>query len=135
VHRTYRWLDAPPRLFGFTFAQWVVLILAVAAGYGCVKLLHVPAKVAVSAGVFAIGLPAALAYLSEGDGLGLGRLIRDAVLWTCSVRMLEAGSAASSRRVRCVRIERSVDGDVRGVEREPATGMLDELFSEGRWGA
>jgi hypothetical protein len=53
----------------------------------CVKLLHVPPKVAVSAGVFVIGLPATLAYLSEGDGLGLGRLIRDAAKWTCSAHM------------------------------------------------
>ena len=81
MHRTYRWLDAPPRLFGFTFRQWIVLIASVTAGYGLVKTLHVPAKIAVSTGVFLLGLPAALAYLSEGDGLQVGRLARDALGW------------------------------------------------------
>ena len=135
MHRTYRWLDAPPRLLGLTFGQWVMLIVALAAGYGCVKLLHVPPKIAVSAGVFVIGLPATLAYLSEGDGLGLGRLIRDAVVWTLSTRMLEAGGGSSSRRVRGIRVEEAVDGQERQVEREPAADMLAEVFREGRWGA
>jgi hypothetical protein len=134
VHRTYRWLDAPPRLFGFTFAQWVMLLTAVAAGYGCVKLLHVPGQVAVSVGVFVIGLPAALAYLSDGDQLGLGRLVRDAVAWMCSTRLFNAGEDSSSRRLRCVRVEEPTDGVERQVEREMATDKLAELFSEGRWG-
>jgi hypothetical protein len=134
VHRTYRWLDAPPRLFGFTFGQWVMLIMAVAAGYGCVKLLHVPGQVAVSTGVFVIGLPAALAYLSDGDQLGLGRLVRDAVAWMCSTRLLEAGEQSSSQRLRCVRVEELVDGLEGQVEREAATDKLAEIFSEGRWG-
>jgi PrgI family protein len=89
VHRTYRWLDAPPRLFGFTIRQWIVLLAAVAIGYGCVKALHVPAKVALSVGVFAIGLPAALAYLSDGEGFAVGRLLRDAVVWAFTRRVFE----------------------------------------------
>jgi hypothetical protein len=134
VHRTYRWLDAPPRLFGFTFAQWVMLVMAVAAGYGCVKLLHVPGQIAVSVGVFVIGLPAALAYLSDGDQLGLGRLGRDAVAWMFSARMFDAGEDSSSRRLRCVRVEAPVDGLEGQVERETAMDKLAELFSGGRWG-
>ncbi|HXQ00021.1 MAG TPA: hypothetical protein VN845_08145 [Solirubrobacteraceae bacterium] len=134
MHRTYRWLDAPPRLLGFTFSQWAMLILAVGAGYGCVKLLHVPAKIAISTGVFLIGLPAMLAYLSEGDGLGLGRLIADAVVWMCSVRVFDAAVDSSLPRVRGVRVEPRMDGDVSVVEHEPATEMLEELFREGRWG-
>jgi hypothetical protein len=81
VHRTYRWLDSPPRLLGFSFVQWVVLVFAVAGGYGVARVLHLPFKVAASAGVFAIGLPAALAYLSEGDGMPVGRVVLDGVRW------------------------------------------------------
>ena len=134
MHRTYRWLDAPPRLFGFTFAQWVMLLAAVATGYGCVKLLHVPGQVAVSTGVFVIGLPAALAYLSDGDQLGLGRLVRDAVAWMCSVRLFDAGEDCASQRLRCVRVEQPADGQEHQTERETATDKPAELFSGGRWG-
>lgn len=82
MHRTYRWLDAPPRLLGFSFRQWLVLVLSIASGYGLAKALHLPFKVAVSLGVFAIGLPAALAYLSDGDGLPVGRMVLDGISWT-----------------------------------------------------
>ena len=133
MHRTYRWLDAPPHLMGFTFSQWAMLMLAAGAGYGCVKVLHVPAKVAISTGMFVIGLPAMLAYLSEGDGLGLGRLIADTIHWTCTVRVFDTTVGSSLPRVRGVRVERPTDGDVRTVQREPATDMLEELFSDGRW--
>ena len=91
MHRTYRWLDAPPRLFGFSFRQWVLLVLAVGGGYGVARGLHLPFKVAVSVGAFAIGLPAALAYLSEGDGLPVGRLVLDGVLWCWARGLLWCG--------------------------------------------
>ena len=81
MHRTYRWLDSPPRLLGFSFGQWVLLVLAVAVGYGVAELLGLPFKVAASAGVFVIGLPAALAYLSEGDGSPVGRVALDGLRW------------------------------------------------------
>jgi hypothetical protein len=103
-------------LFGFTFGQWVILVTAVAAGYGGVKLLHIPGQVAVSTGVFVIGLPAALVHLSDGGQLGLGRLVRDAVAWMCSTRLLEAGEQSSSQRLRCVRVEEPVDGLERQVD-------------------
>ncbi len=82
MHRTYRWLDAPPRLLGFSFRQWLLLVLSIASGYGLAKVLHLPFKVALSLGVFAIGLPAALAYLSDGDGLPVGRMVLDGLFWT-----------------------------------------------------
>lgn len=84
MHRTYRWLDAPPRLFGFTVWQWSVLIVTVAIGYGVTRLLGLPVKVAVSAGVFVIGLPAMLVYLSDGEGPPLGMLLRHALGWCWS---------------------------------------------------
>jgi hypothetical protein len=84
VHRTYRWLDASPRLFGFTVWQWGVLIVTIATGYGVTRLLGLPVKVAVSAGVFVIGLPAMLVYLSDGEGPPLGMLLRDALGWCWS---------------------------------------------------
>ena len=93
MHRTYRWLDAPPRLLGFSFRQWVLLVLAVGGGYGVARVLHLPFKVAASVGVFAIGLPAALAYLSEGDGLPVGRLVLDGLLWSWARILLWARGA------------------------------------------
>jgi hypothetical protein len=57
-------------------------VLSIASGYGLAKALHLPFKVAVSLGVFAIGLPAALAYLSDGDGLPVGRMVLDGLLWS-----------------------------------------------------
>lgn len=84
MHRTYRWLDAPPRLFGFTVWQWVVLIVTIAIGYGLTRLFGLPVKVAVSVGVFVIGLPAMLVYLSDGEGASLGALLRDALGWCWS---------------------------------------------------
>ncbi|MHB1833478.1 MAG: PrgI family protein, partial [Solirubrobacteraceae bacterium] len=91
MHRTYRFLDAPPRLFGFTFWQWVALVAAVGGGYGAVKLLGVPGKPAVVAGVFVIGLPASLAYLGEGEGLGASGVLADAVRW-CWMRLARGGA-------------------------------------------
>lgn len=88
MHRTYRWLDAPPRLLGFSFAQWLTLVLALGGGYAATRLLHVPFKLAASLGVFAIGLPAALAYLSEGDGMPVARIMLDALAWS-RARVLE----------------------------------------------
>lgn len=81
MHHTYRWLDAPPRLFGLALTHWLGLIAALCAGYGAVRLLGIPVKVALSAGVFLVGLPAMLAYLSDGEGPQLGRLARDALVW------------------------------------------------------
>jgi hypothetical protein len=88
VHRTYRWLDSPPRLLGFSFAQWVALVVAIAGGYGLAKVLGLPFKLAASGGVFVIGLPATLAYLSEGDGLPVGRVVLDGLRWSWE-RLLE----------------------------------------------
>lgn len=101
MHRTYRWLDSPPRLLGFSFQQWLALVIAIAGGYGLARLLHLPFKLAASVGVFAIGLPAALAYLSEGDGMPVGRVVLDGMMWLWA-RGLEAlrgrtdGSGSSS---------------------------------------
>ncbi len=90
MHRTYRWLDAPPRLLGFSFRQWLILVLCIAGGYGLAKALHLPFKIAISLGVFAIGLPAALAYLSDGDGLPVGRMVLDGLSWTWARLLLWA---------------------------------------------
>lgn len=87
MHRTYRWLDAPPRLFGLTFWQWLVFLAATMVGYGLVRLLAVPTKVALVAGVFLLGVPLALALLSEGDGLQAAGVLRDLARWVC----LDAG--------------------------------------------
>ncbi len=130
MHRTYRWLDAPPKLFGFTFSQWVLLILAVAAGYGCVRLLHVPLKVAVSAGVFVIGLPAALVYLSEGGRLNLGVLLLDAVRWQLTARLLGVGVAQDSRGLPTMSVQLPPGGAEPREDQERPQGTLDWLVGE-----
>jgi hypothetical protein len=135
VHRTYRWLDAPPRLFGLSFRQWLVLVLAVGAGYGLVKVLHVPAKVAVSSGVFVIGLPAALAYLSEGDGLPAGRLLGDAIVWLGTRGVLQPGACVSSRRLPLVYVSAYEDGSAPVEDAPTDDSLLEQLLGDGRWGA
>ncbi len=135
MNRTYRWLDAPPKLFGFTFGQWVMLILAIAAGYGCVRVLHVPLKVAVSAGVFVIGLPAALVYLSEGGRLHLGTLLLDAVRWAFAPRALGVGAGQDPRGLPSVRVQPSGDGVELAGSEEQAGEALGWLVGEDGWGS
>jgi hypothetical protein len=138
LHRTYRWLDAPPRLFGLSFRQWLVLVFAVGAGYGLVRALHIPAKVAMSGGVFVIGLPATLAYLSESDGMPVGRLLLDAVLWFGACRTFAPGGGGSSpspRRLPVVRVHADTDARVPIEDAHREDGLLERLIDDGRWGS
>lgn len=135
MHRTYRWLDAPPRLFGLSFRQWLSLVFAVGAGYGVVRLLHIPGKVAVSGGVFAIGLPATLAYLSEGDSLPFGRVLVDAIFWLATCRMFTPGACVSSRRLPVVLVGAQEHGDSPLEDAQPSGGLLERLIDDGRWGS
>lgn len=91
IHRTYRSLDRPPKLVGFTLGQWGLLILDVAATFGLVHVTDMPARPAISLAVFLVGLPAALTYVSEAGGLKLGVLLREMVVW-CARRGVLAES-------------------------------------------
>lgn len=91
THRTFRSLDEQPKLMGFTFWQWARLLALSGAVVGIVLGLGLPAKAAISLCAFAIGLPAALSYVSEAGGVQWGRLLVDAVRWRVGARRLGGG--------------------------------------------
>jgi len=79
VHRTFRRLDEPTKLLGFSLAQWTGLI---AGGGGVAGLLHVlavPTKPALTVLAFLVGVPAGLAYTTEHGRMRVGRLLLDTV--------------------------------------------------------
>ena len=98
IHRTFRSLDDAPKLVGFTIRQWVLLIAGSTLVLGLVHLSGLGSKAAITLLVFAIGLPAALTYVSESGGLQLGGLIRDALLWRVRRKTLPAVSDRSAGR-------------------------------------
>lgn len=77
-----RWLDDPPKMFGFTLGQWA---LGVFGGGGLTAILyfaHVPLTAAASILVLLVGTPMMFVRLSdEGAGINLTGLLRDAVRW------------------------------------------------------
>ena len=81
IHPTYRSLDAPVKLLGFSWRQWLALVVL---GGGMVAALHalaVPTRPAITLCALLIGVPAAFAYLSEETGAGFGRDLLDVVRW------------------------------------------------------
>ena len=75
--RSVRSLDAPVKLLGLSWRQWVALL---AGGVPLVALAHwlaVPTKPAISVCTVLIGVPLALAYLSEESGYGFGQAIAE----------------------------------------------------------
>ncbi len=98
IHRTFRSLDDPPKLVGFTIRQWGALIAASAVVLATVRLAHLPGKPAITLATFAVGLPAALTYVSESGGLHLGRLLADVVRWRLARKTLCAFDAEHAER-------------------------------------
>jgi hypothetical protein len=90
IHRTFRSIDTPPKLVGFSWRQWAALIAGTTAALGFVHLTHLPTKPAITLCVFVIGLPAALMYVSESGGLQLGVLLLDMCRWRTSRQTLPA---------------------------------------------
>lgn len=62
IHRTFRSLDAAPKLVGFTIRQWLALIAGSGLVLSVILVTRMPVRPAISLGVFTIGLPAALTY-------------------------------------------------------------------------
>lgn len=93
IHRTFRSLDDPAKLVGFTIGQWAMLIGATVGMFGFVHLAHLPGRAAITLFVFTIGLPAALTYVSESGGLQLGLLLRDMCRWRLRAKTLTAAAA------------------------------------------
>lgn len=106
-HRTFRSLDEQPRLIGFTFWQWLRLLGLSGMSVGLVLLLGLPVKAAISVCAFAIGVPAALTYVSETGGVHWGRLILDAWRWRTRRQRLPANGVFPRARGRlCQRAPR-----------------------------
>jgi hypothetical protein len=94
IHRTFRSLDDAPKLVGFTIGQWAALIGGAVVVLGVVHVAQLPTKVAITLLVFTIGLPGALAYVSESGGLALGRLLADVCRWRLGAKSLPAACSA-----------------------------------------
>jgi hypothetical protein len=98
THRTFRSLDQPPKLVGFSVRQWAALIAGGVAVLGVVHVAALPSKAAITLAVFALGLPAALTYVSEAGGLRIGALLRDALAWRLAPKRLLADSGEADAR-------------------------------------
>lgn len=97
IHRGYRSLDEAPRLMGFTLGQWGRLILLAGGVIGGVLVLGLPLKAAISVCAVLIGVPGALAYVSEPGGVRWGRLVVDLGAWRLRRRYLRCASALAGR--------------------------------------
>lgn len=135
IHRTFRSLDEAPKLVWFTMGQWGALITATSALVGLVYLTHLPVKPAITLGVFVIGLPAALTYVSESGGLQIGALLSNMCGWRCRRQLLAAFDPCVREAHGIVLISAPKDpvGE-RAPETLVADHALDELFSGERWG-
>jgi hypothetical protein len=96
IHRTFRSLDQAPKLVGFTIGQWVALIADASIVLGIVYAAGLPVKAAITLTVFTVGLPAALAFVSESGGVQLGRLLTDVIRWRTGPSTLPAGAGKGS---------------------------------------
>jgi hypothetical protein len=133
IHRTFRSLDDPPKLLGFTVKQWALLIAGASAVLGVVYVAHLPSKPAITLGVFVIGLPAALTYVSESGGLRLGVLLGDMWRWRFSAHTLPAVSPRG-RRARGLLILAAGEAS---EEERPALGQgvrVEDTALWERWG-
>lgn len=81
IHRTYRSLDAPVKLVGFTLRQWVAILAGAGVVIGLVVAAGLPAKAGISLCTLLIGVPVAMTYVSENGGLQLATMLRDCVRW------------------------------------------------------
>lgn len=91
IHRTYRRLDEPPQLAGFSFMQWLCVIALGGAVFGLEKLLAIPTQPAISLFTFLVGGPAALMHFSESGRPSLLRLGRDVLGWIGGPRVYRPG--------------------------------------------
>jgi PrgI family protein len=92
IHRTYRSLDAPVKLLGLSWRQWLCLITGGGALIAAVHFIGIPARPAISLCTITIGVPLALAYLSEETGFSLGRLVADMARWRLERHAFEPGA-------------------------------------------
>ena len=132
IHRTYRSLDAPIKLVGFTLRQWAAIIAGSVAVVGLVALAHLPTKVAISLCTLVIGVPVAITYVSESGGLQLSQLLRDCWRWRWSAHELPVVCPARSRTPGL--LVRSSEGEsVAEVAVDAHRPEFDELLTGEGW--
>ena len=133
IHSTFRSLDDPPKLVWFTIKQWLALIAGVGGLAGFVHVASIPTRPAITLGVFVIGLPAALAYLSESGGLQLSMLLRSMCRWRARTQLLTAaGSGDEAPRKRVVLVERERLTEQPHL-REQSSGEVEDKLAWERW--
>jgi hypothetical protein len=91
VHPSYRRLDEPPKLAGFSFMQWVGLLTLGGVVGGFEHLLGIATQPAISVFTLLVGGPAALMYFSESGRPTLLRLVRDLARWLVHAHFYEPG--------------------------------------------
>jgi hypothetical protein len=132
IHRTFRSLDESPKLVFFTIKQWLGLIAGSALVFGLIYLAGLPTKPAISLFVFAVGLPAALTYVSESGGLQIGVLLREMWRWRWSPKTLVAASPKTRAPGLLVLVDKD-ETSPEGADRPSLVGVDEMTFWE-RWG-
>ena len=121
IHRTPRRLDEPPKLLGFSFAQWAVTLVAAVVVYGAGRLLGLPSRVTFTLLALLVGTPALSLALAETGGPKLGELLVDAV------RHLRRGRvvlpAGAGRRTAGVLVHVREAGDAAEDAAAPPAGL------------
>jgi hypothetical protein len=118
IHRTFRSLDQPPKLLGFTLGQWAALIAGGLIVGGFAYAVRLPAKAAITLLVLLLGVPAALLYVSESGGPAIGRLLGDLLRWRIGPRSLPPTGEPATRR------QTTLGERVPGVSRIDPDGLL-----------
>jgi hypothetical protein len=108
------------RFAGFSLKQWVVLLVGGGGLIGLVSVLNVPTKPAITLCAFVIGVPAAIAYVSEGGGVSPARLLRDLWHWRTRPSRLHGGASGDVTAV-LVAAERD---DATAAPSKPPRGAL-----------
>lgn len=102
IHQTYRSLDAPVRLLGLSWRQWLALLVGGGSFVAAVHYSGLPTRPAISLCTIVIGVPLALAYLAEETGFALGQLVWDMARWSLAPRDYAPGAGADAARGFCV---------------------------------
>ena len=99
TRRTYRYLENQLRLGPLALSQWVQFIVGAILLYALVKFVGIPAKPAISLGVFVIGIPTALAAASDEFDFSITNRIREAFSWRFGKRMYEVDGVISEHEL------------------------------------
>ena len=96
---------------------------------GVVYVANLPARASITLFVFAIGLPAALTYVSESGGLQLGVLLRDMWRWRWHAKVFSASSAGEGSGRGLL----ALDADSEAVVERPGTAPSVGEAAMGLW--